>query len=87
MFFTRGLPRILYGVCPFYLEPSNVLQDVARQDERSKSTSEDRARTWPEQDGDVFERLLSRAEIELADAKAVQRRKTNAYLRRTASSA
>ena len=87
MFQTRGLPHFLSGVRPFLVDRLKVLQDVAPQDERSKSTSvEDKGRTWPEQDGEALDRLLSRAEFELADPKAVRRREAIARLKRAAAS-
>jgi len=84
---TRRRPRILSGVRPLILTWFKVLQDVAPQDERSKSTSvEDRDRTWPEQDGEALDRLLSRAEFELTDPKAVRRREIITRLKGAAAS-
>ena len=83
MFQAFGLSRVLHHVRPSGLGCLKVLQD-----ERSKSASaENKGRTGPEQDGDVLERLLSRAEFELADPKAVRRRETIARLKRAAASA
>jgi hypothetical protein len=87
MFQTRGLPHVLSGVRLFLVDRLKVLQGVAQQDEGSRSTAvEDRGRTWLKQDREALVRLLSRAEFELADPKAVRRREAIARLKRAAAS-
>ena len=84
---TRELSRVFHGVRPSFREWFKVLQGAAPQDEGSKSTSvEDRDRAWPEQHAEALDRLISRAEFELAHPEAVRRREIIARLKRAVAS-
>lgn len=88
MYQPSGLRHALYGVRPLLLQGFKVLQDATPQAKASPDAAiETGARTWPKQDEEALQRLLSRTESELADPDAVQRRETIAHLKLAAASA
>ena len=86
MFQTLRRPHVLHGVRPFVLKGFKLMEDAAPQD-WSKGTSEGGSRSGLEQDEEALHRLLSRAELELSDPDAVQRRETMARLKLATASA
>ena len=88
MYQSSRLPHALYGVRPLFLKGFKVLQDASPQAKSSTGVPvETGAQTWPKQDEEALQRLLSRAEFELADPDAVRRRETMARLKLAAASA
>ena len=87
MYQPSGLRHALYGVRPLLLQGFKVLQDAAPQGKASTDAAmETGARPWSEQDEEALQRLLSRAELELADPDTVRRRETIVRLRLAAAS-
>jgi hypothetical protein len=77
---THGLAHVLYGMRPFLPEWFKVLRDAPPLKEGAKSTFVDEGcRTWPEQHGEALDRLLSRAELELAELGAARRSRIIAH--------
>ena len=88
MYQPSGLRHAFYGVRPLFLQGFKVLQDATPQEKASTGTPvEPSTPTWPKQDEEALQRLLSRAEFELSDPDAVRRRETIACLKLAAASA
>ena len=88
MYQPSGLRHALYGVRPLLLKGSKVLWDAAPQGKASTDAPVEKGtRTWPELDEEALRCLFSRAEFEMSDPEAVQRRETIARLKLAAASA
>ena len=82
MFQSSKLSRALKGLRPFALNGPKVLQATATQADETGDISEHAEDgTGPELDEPALQRLLSRAEAELSEPDAIQRRTAMARLK------
>ena len=82
MFEPTKLSRALKGFSPFAPNTPGVIEATAPQADGSGVLFEQReGGTGPKLDEPALERLLSRAEVELSEPDAIQRRMTIAHLK------
>ena len=85
MFESMKLSLALKGFRPFAVNGPKVLEATAPQADEAGEVSEwEKRGTGPKLDDRALERLLSRAEVELSEPEAIQRRAAIARLKMAA---